>query len=140
MAGRDTALHDALSSFRAWRRSRPFWAGLLTLAAALILLFPPYASLKFGDIVVSMNTIGGVSSLIIGIVMIICAASFWIAPHVRIAAGIVTLVLALISVVTSNLGTFLLGTLLGIVGGALALAWTPRPKRRPETDRGEDAG
>ncbi|RCW45055.1 hypothetical protein DFQ14_10316 [Halopolyspora algeriensis] len=116
-------------SFRQWRRSRPFWAGVFTLSAALVLLYPPYASLKFGDVVITLKTLGGISALVVGVVMIICAVSFWIRPQFRMASGIVTLLLAVVAIVTVNLGSMFLGTLLGIIGAALGLAWSPAPKQ-----------
>lgn len=118
----------AWAGFRVFRRVRPFWAGVFTLLSGLLLLFPPYASLKFGDVVVSLNTLTGITALIIGIVLVACAISLWFRPQFRMVAGIVTVVLALIAIVTANLGTFLLGTLFGVIGGALAIAWSPTPK------------
>lgn len=138
-------VRSAVALFRQWRRSRPFWAGMFTLLAGLIVLFPPFASLKFGDVVVSLNTLGGVSALVIGVVLLTCAASFWTRPQFRKPAGIVTLLLSLVAIVTANLGSMLIGTLLGIIGAALGFAWTPqqRPRRRRgkagETEPGSGA-
>lgn len=123
------ALRAGLRAFRRWRRGRPFWAGMFTLLAALVLLYPPYASLRFGDVVVSLRTVGGLSALVIGVVLIACAASLWIRPEFRLVAGGVTLLLSVVSVVTANLGSLLLGTTLGVVGAALAVAWSPRHER-----------
>lgn len=114
--------------FREFRRGRPFWAGAFTLLSGLIILFPPYATLRFGDVVVSMNTIGGMSSLLIGVIMMICALTLWTRPEFRRAAGVVTMLLALCAIVAANLGVFLIGTTLGLIGSGLALAWSPRPK------------
>lgn len=116
--------------FRRFRRQRPFWAGVFTLLSGLILLFPPYASLKFGDAVISLNTMGGISSLVIGVVMIACAISFWSRPEFKVPASVVTMILALVAIVTSNLGSFLVGTLLGVIGAALGFAWSPKDGRR----------
>jgi hypothetical protein len=101
------------------------WAGACTIASGLVVLFPPYASLKFGDVVVSLNTLGGMSALLIGTVLLICGVSFWARPQFRTAAGIITLILALSALITTNLGSFLIGTMLGIVGAAFGLAWSP---------------
>ncbi|SFS52931.1 DUF6114 domain-containing protein [Saccharopolyspora flava] len=122
----------AKTNFRQWRRSRPFWAGLCTLASGLLILFPPYASLKFGDIVVSLNTLTGVSAMVIGVLLVCCGLSFWTRQEFRIPAGIVALLLSVAAIVTANLGSFLIGTLLGVVGAALGLAWTPKARQRKE--------
>ncbi|QUH05957.1 hypothetical protein HUO13_12590 [Saccharopolyspora erythraea] len=123
--------------FREFRRGRPFWAGLFTTASGLVVLFPPYASLRFGDAMISLNTMGGISSLVIGVVLVSCGISFWARPELRVVAGVVALLLSLVAIVTSNLGSFMLGTLLGIIGAALALAWSPGARRR---GRDEPAG
>ncbi|MFD0487055.1 DUF6114 domain-containing protein [Saccharopolyspora erythraea] len=121
--------------FRKFRRGRPFWAGLFTTASGLVVLFPPYASLRFGDAMISLNTMGGISSLVIGVVLVSCGISFWARPELRVGAGVVALLLSLVAIVTSNLGSFLLGTLLGITGAALALAWSPGARRRGGDDQ-----
>ncbi|MDR7300971.1 DUF6114 domain-containing protein [Haloactinomyces albus] len=122
-------VRTAWRSFRRWRRTRPFWAGVFTLLSALLLLYPPYASLEFGAVVITLKTLGGLSALVIGTVMIICAVSFWTRPRFRLASGIVTLLLAVVAIVTVNLGSMFLGTLLGIIGAALGLAWSPAPEQ-----------
>ncbi|WP_347567573.1 DUF6114 domain-containing protein [Actinopolyspora sp. BKK1] len=124
--------------FREWRRTRPFWAGVFTLIAALLLLYPPYASLKFGDIEVSLRTTAGITALVIGMVLIACGLSFWLRPELRMPAGIVTLVLSVVAVVTVNLGSLLLGTTTGLIGAALAIAWSPR-RGSDERDSGDAA-
>lgn len=101
---RQPRIRTAWASFRQWRRSRPFWAGIFTLLSALALLYPPFASLKFGDVVITLKTLGGISALVIGVIMIVCAVSFWVRPEFRKAAGIVTLLLAVMAVATVNLG------------------------------------
>ncbi|SDP62460.1 hypothetical protein SAMN04487905_106121 [Actinopolyspora xinjiangensis] len=119
-------LSAVLAGFRNWRRTRPFWGGLFTLLAALLLLYPPYASLKLGDVEVSLRTTAGISALVIGVVMIACALSFWVRPEWRLSAGIVALLLSLVALVVVNLGSFLVGTTLGVIGSSLAIAWSPR--------------
>ncbi|MGW4208536.1 DUF6114 domain-containing protein [Lentzea sp. NPDC004789] len=116
-------------AFTAWRRGRPFWAGLFVAAGAIIILFPPFLGVKLGDMVISIQTLGGVSSLLIGLLLAICAVSLWLQPKFRLAAGIVTVLLSLVALVVTNLGGFLLGTLLSLLGGALAVAWTDTPKK-----------
>ena len=132
-------LHEAFAQFRRWRRSRPLWAGACTIASGLVVLFPPYASLRFGDVVVSLNTLGGMSALVIGSVLLICGVSFLARPQFRTAAAIIALILALSALVTTNLGSFLLGTLLGIAGAAFGLAWSPSATRSSGRAAGADA-
>lgn len=115
--------------FTRWRRGRPFWAGLFVAAGAFIILFPPFVGVKLGDMVISIKTIGGTSALLIGTLLAICAVSLWVQPQFRLAAGIVTVLLSLVALVVTNLGGFLVGTILSLLGGALAVAWTDEPKK-----------
>ncbi|NKE57493.1 hypothetical protein FXN61_11870 [Lentzea sp. PSKA42] len=121
--------------FTAWRRGRPFWAGLFVAVGALIILFPPFFSGKLGDMVISIQTIGGVSSLLISALLAICAVSLWLQPKFRLAAGIVTVLLSLVALVVTNLGGFLFGTIFSLLGGALAVAWTNEPKQPKKAKR-----
>jgi hypothetical protein len=110
-----------VSAFRRWRRGRPFWAGVFTAASAAELMYIPSAKLSL----IIHEGIAGVSAYLMGILLVVMAATMWFAPMYRVFAGIATLLFAVASLVLSNLGGFLLGMLLGIIGGALAVAWTP---------------
>ncbi|SHG03826.1 DUF6114 domain-containing protein [Streptoalloteichus hindustanus] len=122
--------------FRTWRRDRPFWAGVFLLASGVIILAPPYATLRIGDLTLAMGTIGGVSSLVIGALMIVSGLSLWVRPQFRLAAGVAAMLLALVSLVTANLGGFIVGAVLGVLGSALAVSWTDQSRvRRPRRAR-----
>ncbi|MFD4674786.1 DUF6114 domain-containing protein [Lentzea sp. NPDC058450] len=129
----------AWRGFTAWRRGRPFWAGLFVAGGALIILFPPFVGVKLGDMVISIQTLGGVSALLIGSLLAICAATLWLQPKFRLAAGIVTVLLSLVALVVTNLGGFLAGTILSLLGGALAVAWTDEPKKPKEAKGSKQA-
>jgi len=120
---------DRWSRFARWRRSRPFAAGLFTLFSAIVVAVPPYASFRIGDAIVSISTVAGVSAVVIGTLLGVCGLSLWLRPQYRVAAAVMTLVLSLVALSATNLGGFLIGTLLGLIGAALAFAWTQRPSR-----------
>ncbi|WNV90084.1 DUF6114 domain-containing protein [Umezawaea sp. Da 62-37] len=132
-ARRSSGLHRAWRAFRAWRRGRPFWAGLFVGLSGLVILAPPYANLRLGDLVISIKTFGGVSALLIGVLLEIAAGALWFRPGFRFPAGVVAVLLSLIALVTTNLGGFLVGTILGLLGGALAVSWTDRPRKAKTT-------
>lgn len=117
-----------VSDFRRWRRSRPFWAGVSTVIAALLLLYLPYATLRLGEWTLSLGTLSGAAGLTIAVLLLVCAAAMWFRPEFRLAAGLVVVVLSLVALVAVNLGSFLFGTMFGIVGGSLAIAWSPARK------------
>ncbi|SFP99925.1 hypothetical protein SAMN05421810_104151 [Amycolatopsis arida] len=107
--------------FRAWRRTRPFLAGLVTTLAGLELLFVPLWSAKF----LLVQGVTGVGALLAGAVLVGCGILLLRLPHRRVPLGIVVLVFGFVSYVTTNLGGFLVGMVLALVGGSLALAWSP---------------
>jgi len=128
------ALRQGLERFRGWRRGRPFWGGLFLLASGLVIVLPPYASFRLGDMMISIGTIAGVSALLIGTLLMVIGVALWLRPEYRVVGAIAAGLLSLVSLVTANLGGFGIGMLLGVVGSALLIAWTDRPKpARPST-------
>ncbi|OLZ44155.1 hypothetical protein BS329_37660 [Amycolatopsis coloradensis] len=111
---------------------------MFLLPASVVIGLPPYASFRLGDLVLSIRTIGGASALLIAALLLICAVSLWSRPQYRVAAGVTALLVSLIALVSSNLGGFLVGTVLGLIGGALALSWTP--PAAGERDRDQEDG
>ena len=118
---------QARAAFRRWRHSRPFWGGLLLVLAGLELLALPLTGvLVKGQIkLVIYIGIGGVFGVLIGILLIAAGVVLWVNPMHRVFYGIAGIVLGIISFPASNLGGFVLGMLLAIIGGALAFAWVP---------------
>jgi hypothetical protein len=131
-------LKSAWRTFHEWRRRRPFGAGSFLLPAGVAIGLPPYASFRLGDLVLSISTIGGVSAVLIAALLAISAVSLWFRPQYRMAAGVMAILVSLVALVTTNLGGFLIGTVLGLVGGALAISWTP--PARPATDEPDRGG
>ncbi|MFE9611416.1 DUF6114 domain-containing protein [Streptomyces sp. NPDC006012] len=111
--------------FRTWRGERPFWAGLFTLLAGLPILYWPYAHLDLGGIPLALSTTSGAGSLIIGTLLITLGLTLWYRGHLRMFAGIATLLLTLVSFPVANFGGLFLGLACGLLGGALACSWIP---------------
>ncbi|MFC9299157.1 DUF6114 domain-containing protein [Streptomyces sp. NPDC057011] len=121
-----------LTRWRRWRRSRPFWGGLLAILAGTEICLLPLAPLK----VMLQQGVAGIPSVLMGIVMIVLGLTAWFSPPQRNLSGVLTTLIATAALVLSNLGGFLIGTLLGILGGGLMFAWqpyaaTPRPGSSP---------
>ena len=74
--------------------------------------------------VVTHIGIQGVALVIIPTFILLCGVLLWLVPIAWIYYSILTILLALGSWITSNLGGFFIGMLIDIVGGALAFAWT----------------
>jgi hypothetical protein len=108
--------------FRHWRRRRPFWGGLLLVLSGLAMFFS--ANLTLGDLKVHFGQEGYLSYLLPAI-MLLCGTLILLTPAQRLFYAVIGLLTALYSLIGLNLGGFGAGMLLGIVGGALAIAWTP---------------
>ena len=108
-------------SFRDWRRSRPFWAGVWTLLAGVEILSIPIAPLTL----MIHEGVAGVAGALMGIFLVILGIAMWLSPEHRVFAGIAALVFAVASLVLSNFGGFLLGFLTTLLQAALPTELTP---------------
>jgi len=117
--------------FRTWRRGRPFIPGLCILLAGLEIYWAPHSTV--GQLL-SMG-LPGISSLFIPIFLIVFAVTVWFFPTYRVFSGIAAILLALLSLVATDLGGFFVGFLLAMLGGAFAVAWTPRTGYTADTRR-----
>lgn len=123
------------ANFRVWRGQRPFWGGMLTLLAGVPIMYIPYQNLTLGSLTIRMATTAGAGSLIIGVLLVVLGLTMWFQPQSRVFAGVAAILLALVSLVVSNFGAFLIGFLLGLIGGALGVSWAPgEPIRDTEGD------
>ena len=121
----------AWQAFRGWRRSRPFWGGLLLVLAGIELVAIPLLSvLAHGSVkVVIYIGIGGVFGVLIGGLLVACGLLIWFHPVQRVFYAIAGVLLAVASFVATNLGGFFFGMLLGVTGASLSFGWTPGPGR-----------
>ncbi|MET8446511.1 DUF6114 domain-containing protein [Streptomyces sp. NPDC005209] len=118
--------------FRAWRGTRPFWAGLFVLLSGFPIIYFPYFHLQLGHLTLAMATTAGAGSLIIGVLLFVLGFSLWYQKHVRTFAGVAAILLALVSLPVSNFGGFVMGFLLAMIGGAMAVAWAPGAPPEPQ--------
>jgi hypothetical protein len=115
------------AAFRAWVGERPFFGGLLIVLSGVELFFS--GQLDLGNIQVQFG-IEGLQATIIPVVMALLGVLIIASPKQRVFYGVVALVLSLYSIVGVNLGGFIIGTLLSVVGGISAVAWMPRDQRK----------
>jgi len=120
-------LSDARQIFRIWRRTRPFWGGLLVITGAGEILSSEQGPFQ---IVIHIG-IQGLAGYLIPVMMLLCGVLLWFNPAQRTFYSLLSIVLALGSWITSNLGGFFIGMMLGIVGGALAVAWATGSDDQP---------
>lgn len=122
MAADTTVPRSKRESFRRWRRSRPFWGGLLLMLAGIELFLS--GNLDLGSVQIHLGMTGYLS-YVLPLILVLCGALIWVSPAQRMFYGIIGNLSALYSVTAVNFGGFLIGMLIGIIGGALATAWVP---------------
>jgi hypothetical protein len=109
----------AWHAWRHWRRTRPFWGGLLVLLGGAEILLSERAPLP---LVIHIG-LQGLAGYLVPLISLLCGALLWFHPVQRTFYSLLAVLLALGSWITSNLGGFFIGMLLGVIGGALAFGW-----------------
>ncbi|MFC8733495.1 DUF6114 domain-containing protein [Luteimicrobium sp. NPDC057192] len=108
--------------FRAWRRGRPFWGGLLLVLAGVEMFLS--GQLDLGHIHVQFG-VEGMQAMILPLILALLGVLIWAMPVHRIFYGVIALLLAIYSLIGVNLGGFIVGMVLGIVGAVVAISWLP---------------
>ncbi|MEU6347754.1 DUF6114 domain-containing protein [Streptomyces sp. NPDC047072] len=115
--------------FTRWVYERPFWGGLwLTLGGAWILL-----TMKASIKVVMHVGMQGVAGYLLPTLMILAGLLILFSPAQRLFYSIVGVLCSMGTWLTSNLGGFMVGLLLGVVGSILTFGWLP--EQDPRTSR-----
>lgn len=120
--------------FGRWRHTRPFWGGLLMVLSGIEYLLSSHLDLspvkvQFGP--------QGFLSWVIPLALVLAGVLVWFSPPQRVFYGVLAVAVAVYGLIGLNLGGFLLGMLLGILGGALAASWgntEPAPAAEPPGD------
>ncbi len=112
--------------FRRWRGERPFWGGLLLALGGAEILFTEKASMK----VVLHLGMQGLAGYLLPTLMLLLGLLILFNPTQRLFYSITGLLLSLGTWLTSNLGGFFLGLLLGATGSCLAFGWLPDQEPR----------
>lgn len=124
-----------MARFSAWRRGRPLVGGLLLVLAGIEMFLS--SQLDLGNIKIQLG-IEGLQAVVIPVALILLGLLAATMPQHRVFYGILGLVVAIYAIVGLNLGGFLLGTILGSVGGVLTVAWMPRAAGEPTGATAED--
>ncbi|WP_234433904.1 DUF6114 domain-containing protein, partial [Streptomyces rimosus] len=108
------------AAFRGWRRTRPFWAGLLLILGGAELLLVPLSPLT---VLINLG-LGGLAAIGIGLALIVAGLFLWLRPAAHHYVSLHALILSVLSFAATNLGGFLVGMGLGIAGSAMGFGWT----------------
>lgn len=128
------------SKFTLWRNSRPFWGATLTLVAGLMILYIPIHLFAIAFSPGSYAILG----ILFGGLITLSGILAYFYPNLSTIFGIVTIFLSVLSIMGA-LGGFLIGTIIGIVGGALCIGWkaetitisTDKPEKKQKKIDGE---
>ncbi|MFD6142929.1 DUF6114 domain-containing protein [Promicromonospora sp. NPDC060271] len=136
--GLRTKLADWRRDFRPWRRQRPFVGGVLVALAGLeMLLSGPIKLDQLGMNVVLQFGVEGSQATILPIALILLGILSIAQPVHRIFYGVIALAISVYSIAGVNLGGWVVGFLLGVVGGIVVVSWAP-PAADTEADREAD--
>lgn len=113
---------------------RPVAAAVLLTAAGVAVLVIILAVGSLDGLAISFSSTSTPMALFIGFGLIACGVSTWAQPTTRILTGILGFAFSLVALPGANLGGFLIGTILAVLGSAAALAWSPGG--RPEKEEG----
>jgi Family of unknown function (DUF6114) len=131
-ASAGSTAHRARSAFRRWRRTRPFWGGFLVVLGGVEITFTEKAPF---EVVVHVG-LYGLAGYLLPVILILCGLLILFNPQQRTFYSILSVLLALGTWLTSNLGGFVIGMILGIVGGSLAFGWAPGEREPRKTGSG----
>ena len=125
----DTSLRSpqgVRSAFRAWRADRPFVGGLLLALGGAEILLTMKVSLK----VVLHIGMQGLAGYLLPALMVVLGLLIMFNPTQRLFYSITGVLLTLGTWLTSNLGGFFIGLLLGVVGSCMTFGWLPDQEPR----------
>ncbi|MDI2130029.1 DUF6114 domain-containing protein [Yinghuangia seranimata] len=115
-------------ALRRWRRTRPFWGGLYLVLGGTEIILIPMSPLS---ILITLG-VGGLAALGIGAVLVVAGLCLWFLPAQRHFVSLVALIASVVSFAATNLGGFLVGMALGIVGSSMGFGWRPKKPLAPQ--------
>ncbi|GHG92201.1 DUF6114 domain-containing protein [Streptomyces lanatus] len=118
-------------SWTAWRRSRPFWGGLLIMAGGVEVVWTTWGGLGL----VQFSGLAGATGWLVCVAALTAGVLAWWSPDRCVLPGVLALAIAFVSLVMANLGGLFLGFLLLSTGGAMTVTWAPGPYSEEERQR-----
>lgn len=119
---RRSPLVRARVGFTRFRRTRPFWGSLVLGLGGYLVLNPLLGG--SWDFYIALGA-KGVMPIVLGGGMIAAALVAVVTPAQRHFPAIIASMFSVASLPLANLGGWVVGMLLGIVGAGMVFAWTP---------------
>jgi hypothetical protein len=132
-------LNSRRRDFNRWRAGRPFVGGALLVAAGLVAGFTPFQVLQnwlFRD---GSAQIIGILGSFFAVAVIMAGLGVMLNPELSNLLGMIGITFTILVTLVGNFGGLLVGTFLGIIGGAMCIAWrrTDIPARRAGVPHGQ---
>jgi len=106
--------------FKNWRARRPFLGATLCIFSGLIILYVPAQLYELAATPGNMLFVG----FFLGGLTLLMGVLSYIMPRLSTLLGILAIFASVLSIMGA-LGGFLIGTILGIIGGSMLIAWKP---------------
>ncbi|MFC7154466.1 DUF6114 domain-containing protein [Halomarina halobia] len=107
--------------FSSWKRERPFWGGVLLIVSGLLIgIIPLDLAVKFALVPAEFAYIG----LIFTVFVLLCGVFALAQPELASFFGVAGMLIAVASIFGA-LGGFVIGSIVGVAGGSLCVAWEP---------------
>ncbi|NUP50531.1 MAG: hypothetical protein HOW97_24950 [Catenulispora sp.] len=117
--------------FRAFRRTRPFWGGGWMMLGGWVILHYAMAPLQL----LVAHGLASMGGYLFGGGLMACGLIVWLAPKQRFTFGGIGALLAIASLIGSNLGGFFVGMLIGVIGASMTVGWGDKKPRRGDRKR-----
>lgn len=124
---RRSALGRLRHGFARFRRTRPFWGSLVLGLGGWLILDPLLGG--SWDFYTALGA-KGIMPLVLGGGMIAAAVVAFLTPAQRHFPAVVATMFAVASLPLANLGGWVIGMVLGIVGAGMVFAWTPYSEKQ----------
>ncbi|MEU5307596.1 DUF6114 domain-containing protein [Streptomyces sp. NPDC021562] len=112
--------------FRLWRGRRPFLGGVLLVLGGAEILVTMKAPLP----VILHIGMQGLAGYLLPSLMVVCGLLIVFNPAQRLFYSVLGILLSLGTWLTSNIGGFVIGLLLGAVGSCITFGWLPDQEPR----------
>ncbi|WP_027407645.1 DUF6114 domain-containing protein [Anoxybacteroides tepidamans] len=116
-----STISSGWKKFKNWKTKRPFWGATLTLISGAMILWVP---MQLYEMALTPGSMVFVGFFLGGLVFLLGFMSY-IMPRFSTLFGVISIFASVLSIMGA-LGGLLIGTILGIVGGSLCVAWKPQ--------------
>ncbi|MFB6178744.1 MAG: DUF6114 domain-containing protein [Halorientalis sp.] len=136
MSERRVAVSQSWQAFHRWRQDRPFWGGALLILSAVFTGYLPAVYDRFLIFPAGSFT---TTALLFALLLLLCGVTVLTFPSVSGLFGFLGMLVSTLALLGA-LGGFLIGSILGGLGGVLSFAWKPPEQDGRFSWEGDDDG